>query len=226
MQCERDVSANMLTITSSNRQDLDSFVTKLMPTIEVQYSDDNEATELPEFYLRAPQANVAAAIALATAGICYPRFADAAGMIKGKQYATDLLQAQVHNSAILHAEAQIYDLEEFVAGTKDELILSIGAEGGSIELFRHDDGSRCAFSIKQEEHMGELIDDPELDYVRRTLFHSWTDAIGALPSSWPRFHALFVLPHFRCLIRGELRALGLEPAEHDSWCRALGLDNF
>ena len=82
---------------------------------------------------------------------------------------------------------------------KSELILEVGAEGGSIKLLGTRVSNGWHFRVSTSENYGEDIDGTSLKASGESEWvNSWASALGLLDRyPWHRLHPLFVHPEFQ-----------------------------
>jgi guanosine-3',5'-bis(diphosphate) 3'-pyrophosphohydrolase len=102
---------------------------------------------------------------------------------------------------------------------KQEIILQVGAEGGSLTLYGFRTAGGWLFSLSLYDCAPLLLDEGE-PATQRTWprVTSWTDAIALLDAYplWPEFHPLAVHPDFRKLVWNEVESR-LHHGERDQY---------
>ena len=87
-----------------------------------------------------------------------------------------------------------------------EIILAIGAEGGSIDLVGIKTGGRWKFSIKASDQSWMLDDDDDHTPPTHPWVSTWQEAVVQLDRyPWPQLHPLHVHPEFCELVAENLK---------------------
>ncbi len=109
--------------------------------------------------------------------------------------------------------------------TKWRKVLVIGSEGGSISLREAEWGGERGFvldTVDSSDYWLDEEDDGLPQVVQRTpFFGSLSEAVTALPASWPEFYPVFVEPDFWPTLQKELEARKFNPWDNQ-WLRAVG----
>ncbi|WP_432744226.1 hypothetical protein ABXJ76_03760 [Methylobacter sp. G7] len=231
-QTEVDRSVGMLTISSYSRHDIDAFVSRFMPHGFVQYAD--ESAEF-QFFVRAPQANVAVSIAAAVSDIYYSDFIGAVQQTQGDSPRTKCYYGVASQLSSIQHENNEYGLgNQDPKGIEPEKILEIGCEGGSFTLWRYPNRGERGFIVNTFDCCSDFlskedqIDDSKalqrnagLRQDTNNYLQEWDEAILKLPESWALMYPVYISEAYWPFIFKELRLRGVEPTQGGGWIYAL-----
>lgn len=230
-QSEADRSVGMLTVASHSRHDIEAFVSRFMPHGFVQYAKDSAEFQ---FFIRAPQANVAVTIAAAVSDIYYSDFIGTVQQTQGDSR-TKCYYGVASQLSFIQYENNEYDPGNQVPeGIEPEKILEIGCEGGSFTIWRYPHRGERGFIVKAFDCSWDFLSKEDQIDLSKSLLRTndlredtnnylkqWDEAILELPESWVQMYPVYISEAYWPFISKELRLRGLEPTQEYDWLRAL-----
>ena len=230
-QTEADRSIGMLIVSSHSRYDMDALVSRFIPNSVVQYADKSAEFQ---FFIRAPQVNVAVTIAAAVSDIYYSDFIGAVQQTQGDLRTKCYYGVASQLSSIQYENNEYATDNQVPKGIEPEKILKIGCEGGSFTLWRFPNRGDRGFIVKtfdcswdflsKEDQIDIFQDRLRINSIREdtnNYLKQWDDAIFELPESWVHMYPAYISEAYWPFISKELRLRGVEPTQEGNWLYAL-----
>ncbi|MEC4747163.1 hypothetical protein [Methylomicrobium sp. Wu6] len=207
-----DRDSGMLTVSAYCLDDLQAFVSKLMPGCVIQYGDENQSHK---YFIRAPQARIGAAIAQAVSDICYRDLTNAVRLSEGDIRTKCLMGIEHQLSEIQHYQREYHFDASTAKDSEPEKILEVGCEGGAYTLWRCQYCGQNVFIVASNDCSGLWIDEDTS--FQEKAFYSWDEAVRNLPEHWASLFPLYVAPDYSGLIKNELRMRGVDVTQENDW---------
>jgi hypothetical protein len=103
---------------------------------------------------------------------------------------------------------------------KSEIIVQVGAEGGSYSLFGFKDEQGWFFSFESLDQSLAMIGEGAVAHRTSATFTNFYEAIEAFSAySWHRLYPVIVHPEFRDMVRKEVYARCADGIDDDTLCR-------
>jgi hypothetical protein len=217
-QTDADRPAGMLTVSATTSRDLEQLIHRYIRNAVI--AADTDATPCA-FSIRAPQATIAAGMALAISDIYYTDFIDAVGQSEG-DYRAKAYMGVADCLSYLRDEERGYDFKSFAAeGVRPSKIMELGAEGGSVTFWGYRHLGQRGYSVESNDGSLVMLGEADEPEHREEFFQEWQQAMKGLPEHWEQLYPLYVAKEFWPLITKELRARGIEATQSDSWLGAV-----